>query len=97
MPPSAVYGDWRAKDGILCQELYVGVRVFNRRKFRKHPDTGRRSSVLNPESEWIREPAPKLRIIIDDQLWAAAQARQEALTEQPAEQARRPRRLQRGA
>ena len=90
--PSAVYGDRRAKDGILCQELYVGVRVFNRRKFRKHPDTGRRSSVLNPESEWIREPALELRII-DDQLWAAAQARQEALTDQPAEQARRPKRL----
>ncbi|WP_407059711.1 recombinase family protein [Brevundimonas bacteroides] len=90
--PSAVYGDRRAKDGILCQELYVGVRVFNRRKFRKHPDTGRRSSVLNPESEWIREPAPELRII-DDALWAAAQARQEALTDQPAEQARRPKRL----
>lgn len=90
--PSAVYGDRRAKDGILCQELYVGVRVFNRRKFRKHPDTGRRSSVLNPESEWIREPTPELRIL-NDELWAAAQARQAALTDQPAENARRPKRL----
>ena len=53
--PSAIYGDRRAKNGILCQELYIGVRVFNRRRRRKHPDSGRRSSVLNPESEWIRE------------------------------------------
>ena len=90
--PSAVYGDRRARDGILCQELYVGVRVFNRRRFRKHPDTGRRSSVLNPESEWIREAAPELRII-DDQLWAAAQSRQAALADQPAQLARRPKRL----
>lgn len=49
------------------------MRVFNRPKFRKHADTGKRSSILNPESEWIREPAPELRIV-DDALWATAQA-----------------------
>lgn len=48
--PSAIYGDRRSRDGILCQELYIGVRVYNRRRFRKHPDTGRRSSVLNCSS-----------------------------------------------
>src|SRR5690606_17649301 len=47
--PTAIYGDRRAQDGILCQELYVGTRVFNRRRYRKHPETGRRSSVLNPQ------------------------------------------------
>ena len=36
--------------------------------------------------------APELRII-DDALWAKAQARQEGLTDQLAEQARRPKRL----
>src|SRR5690606_19011453 len=46
--PSTIYGDRRAQDGILHQELYIGVRVLNRRRFRKHPDTGKRSSVLNP-------------------------------------------------
>ncbi len=89
---SAISGDRRAQDGILCQELYAGTRVFNRRRYRKHPETGRRSSVLNPQSEWIREPAPDLRII-DEPLWTAVQARQQAISEQPAAYARRPKSL----
>lgn len=70
---SSINGDRRAQDGILHQELYVGVRVFNRRRFRKHPETGRRSSVLNPPEQWIREPVPDLRIL-DDEAWRAVQA-----------------------
>lgn len=68
------------------------MRVFNRRKFRRHPDTGRRSSVLNPPEEWIREPVPDLRII-DDDLWARVQNRKAALSALPATQARKPKRL----
>jgi site-specific DNA recombinase len=90
--PSAVSGDRRAGDGILCQELYVGVRVFNRRRFRKHPETGRRSSVLNPPEAWLRQPAPELRIL-DDAAWGAAQARHRTLSEQPRQRARTPKRL----
>jgi site-specific DNA recombinase len=90
--PSAIYGDRRARDGILCQELYIGVRVYNRRSFKKHPDTARRSGRLNPESEWLREPVPELRII-DDGLWSAVQDRQKAISEQPAQFGRKPKRL----
>lgn len=90
--PSTVSGDRRAGDGILCQELYIGVRVFNRRTFRKHPDTGARSSRLNPPAMWIREAAPHLRIV-SDEAWAAVQARQKALDGQPAHKSRRPKRL----
>jgi site-specific DNA recombinase len=90
--PSAIYGDRRSRDGILCQELYIGVRVYNRRRFRKHPDTGKRSSVLNPESEWLREPVPELRII-DDALWSAVQNRQKAVSDAPAACGRKPKRL----
>lgn len=89
---STIHGDRRTGDGILHQELYIGVRVFNRRKFRKHPDTGRRSSVLNPPEEWIREPVPDLRII-DDDLWARVQSRKSALSAQPTALARKPKRL----
>ncbi|MCV0416332.1 MAG: recombinase family protein [Brevundimonas sp.] len=89
---STINGDRRAQDGILHQELYIGVRVFNRRKFRKHPDTGRRSSVLNPPEEWIREPVPDLRII-DDDLWARVQNRKAALSAQPTALGRKPKRL----
>ena len=35
------------------------------------------------QSEWIREPAPQLRIV-DDDLWAAVQARQAQVTAAPA-------------
>lgn len=45
---STISGDRRARDGILHQELLIGWRVFNKRTFRKHPDTGRRTSLLNP-------------------------------------------------
>jgi site-specific DNA recombinase len=89
---SAINGDRRAQDGPLHQELYVGMRVFNRRTYRKHPDTGKRSSVLNPPEQWLREPVPALRII-DDELWAAVQGRKGALADKPAHARRRPKRL----
>ena len=89
---STIAGDRRTGDGILHQELYIGVRIFNRRKYRKHPDTGRRSATINPVSEWRRKSVPKLRIV-DDELWERVQARNKALSEQPAAHARRPHRL----
>lgn len=90
--PSTIHGDRRTGDGILHQELYIGVRVFNRRGYRKHPDTGRRSSVLNPPEDWIRQPAPELRII-DDELWTRVQSRKAELSALPAAQGRKPKRL----
>jgi site-specific DNA recombinase len=90
--PSAIYGDRRSRDGILCQELYIGVRLYNRRTFKKHPDTAKRSGRLNPESDWLREPVPELRLI-DDELWAAVQDRQKAVSDEPAAYGRKPKRL----
>jgi DNA invertase Pin-like site-specific DNA recombinase len=89
---STIHGDRRAGDGLLHQELHVGVRVFNRRRFRKDPDTGRRSSILNPRESWIRQPAPELAIV-DGDLWARVQAKAAALAELPRGRARRPTRL----
>ena len=76
----------------MHQELYIGVRVFNRRRYRRHPDTGKRSSVLNPPEDWIRQPAPALRII-DDELWARVQNRKAELSALPAAHGRKPKRL----
>jgi DNA invertase Pin-like site-specific DNA recombinase len=89
---AAINGDRRAGDGLLHQELYVGTRVFNRRRFRKHPETGRRTGVLNPPDQWLRKPVPELRIL-DDALWARVQARNADLSALPAHRARRPKRL----
>ena len=89
---NAIIGDRRAGDGLLCQELYRGQRVFGRRKFRKHPETGRRSSTLNPPDQWIRQPAPELRIV-EDSVWAQVQARFEALATDARPMRRQPKRL----
>lgn len=89
---SAINGDRRSGDGLLWNRLYAGERVFNRHRWRKHPETGRRSSVRNPPSEWVIEAAPDLRIV-PEALWRRVQARRDALGDTPAGRARRPKRL----
>ncbi|WP_316194066.1 recombinase family protein [Bradyrhizobium sp. SZCCHNR31381] len=64
--------------GILNNELYAGVLVWNRQRFVKDPATGKRVSRPNPESQWIRIEVPHLKIV-DDELWQAARARQQQI------------------
>jgi DNA invertase Pin-like site-specific DNA recombinase len=61
--------------GILNNELYCGRLVWNRLRYVKNPDTGRRVSRLNPKEEWIVKEVPSLRIIADD-VWEAVRQRQ---------------------
>lgn len=68
--------------GILQNPLYAGELVWNRVRMVRDPDTGKRVSRPNPESEWMRAPAPHLAII-DRQLWDAAQARKQAQQQSP--------------
>jgi DNA invertase Pin-like site-specific DNA recombinase len=89
---ASINGDHRVGDGILHQALYRGERVFNRRRFRKNPETGKRSSVINPESDWVRAAVPDLRLL-DDDLWERVQARKRALSEVPQGHRQRPRRV----
>nr|WP_246449378.1 recombinase family protein [Paracoccus amoyensis] len=49
--PSTIHGNRERGTGILNDELYVGRLVWNRLRYVKDPDTGRRVSRLNPESE----------------------------------------------
>src|SRR5207253_8325769 len=60
--------------GILHNELYVGRLVWNRQRFLKDPDTGKRVARTNPRSEWITKDVPELRIV-DDEVWQAVQTR----------------------
>ena len=71
---TTIRGHHARHSGILRDELYVGRLVWNRLRFVKDPSTGKRVSRLNPESEWIREEVPELRII-DDALWDRFQNR----------------------
>ena len=89
---SSINGDRRTGDGILHQKLYVGVRVYNRRKYRKHPDTSRRTGTLRPREEWLEMLHPELRIL-EDSLWQAVQDQKEEMSVQPVHHTRRPKRL----
>ena len=72
---STINGNPKRGNGILNNEMYVGKIVWNRQRFVKDPDTGRRQARPNPESEWITQDVPELRIL-DDDLWQAVKARQ---------------------
>lgn len=72
---STIQGNWKRGTGILNNELYNGMRVWNRQHFIAHPETGRRQARLNPPDEWIRNALPKLAII-DDDLWSRIKERQ---------------------
>jgi site-specific DNA recombinase len=63
------------RDRILNNELYIGRLVWNRQRFLKDPDTGKRVARPNFSSEWITTDVPELRIV-DADLWDAVKARQ---------------------
>ena len=97
--PSTIYGNWRRGTGILNNDLYVGLLVWNRQRFVKDPQTGKRQARINPETEWIIQDVPSLRIV-DDELWQRVKYRQQNTRRQIAEgrdirseRARRPRYL----
>lgn len=74
---NTVYGSRQRGTGILNNELYVGIRVWDRLEYRRHPQTQKRVSRLRPEEEWLRVAVPELRIV-DDALWTRVKERQEA-------------------
>ena len=75
---SAINGNRRRGTGILNNELYIGRLVWNRQRFIKDPDTGKRVTRLNDKSEWITQEVPELRIVPQN-LWDKAKARQKDL------------------
>lgn len=77
--PSTLNGNRERGTGILNNELYIGRLVWNRLRYIKNPSTGKRVSRLNPDSEWVIQDVPELRIIEQD-LWDAVKARQSKTT-----------------
>nr|WP_281416985.1 recombinase family protein [Ancylobacter lacus] len=72
---STINGNPKRGNGILNNEMYVGKLIWNRQRFLKDPDTGKRQARMNPESEWITQDVPELRIL-DDDLWQSVKERQ---------------------
>ena len=69
---STINGSRQRRNGILNNELYRGWITYNRQRFVKDPETGKRIARPNPESQWIKTEVAHLRII-DDRLWETAQ------------------------
>jgi site-specific DNA recombinase len=69
---STINGNKTRHHGILLNELYAGVLVWNRVRMLKDPDTGKRISRPNPLEEWKRVGVPELAIV-DRKLFDAAQ------------------------
>lgn len=85
-------GSPKRRNGLLNNELYNGVIVYNRQRFMKDPTTGKRASRPNPESEWVRQDAQELRIV-DEEIWQAAQRLRETRSTPHFYHRRRPKRL----
>ncbi|GBR07131.1 recombinase family protein [Asaia siamensis] len=77
---NAIQGNRQRGTGILNNELYGGIRVWNRLRYVRPPGEARRVSRPNPESEWKRDAVPHLRII-DQALWDRVRARQTQIDE----------------
>lgn len=73
---SAIHGNPKRGTGILNNEICIGKLIWNRQRFVKDPQTGKRQARPNPAAEWITTDAPDLRII-DQALRDKAKARQE--------------------
>ncbi|KAB2883316.1 MAG: serine recombinase [Albidovulum sp.] len=79
---TAIRGHRIRGTGILNNELYIGRLVWNRLRYIKDPETGRRVSRLNPKEEWITTEVPELRII-DETLWDEVKHRQGEIDADP--------------
>ncbi len=71
---STVYGDTTQGNGFLNNQLYIGRYIWNRSMWIKNPDTGRRTRIARPETEWMIKEMPELRIV-PQELWEAVQTR----------------------
>ncbi|WP_253276957.1 recombinase family protein, partial [Ruegeria sp. 6PALISEP08] len=79
---TAIRGHRVRGTGLLNNELYIGRLVWNRLRYIKDPETGRRVSRLNDPSKWIIAEVPELRIV-GDELWEAVKQRQGEIEAEP--------------
>ena len=89
---STINGNPARQNGILCNMLYTGKIVYNRQRFVKDPDTGKRQAKLNPTEEWITQEVEELRII-DERTWVKVQSMKRAIAGKPKSQQSRARHL----
>lgn len=89
---STINGSRARASGIISNPLYMGRPAWNRQRFVKDPETGKRIAKVNPRSEWIEVHVPELAIVAEA-VYAAAQAKRARFAGQMATQRRRPKHL----
>ncbi|MBT7955063.1 MAG: recombinase family protein, partial [Rhodospirillaceae bacterium] len=70
---STINGSRQRRNGILNNELYLGRITYNRQRFIKDPETGKRVSRINPVQDWVQTDVPHLKII-DAKTWDKVQS-----------------------
>jgi len=83
---STINGNKKRHHGIILNELYAGVVVWNRVRMMKDPDTGRRISRANPPEDWKRAEAPRLSIVAKGMFDAAQRRKADRSREAPERQ-----------
>jgi site-specific DNA recombinase len=71
---STIAGSRARRNGVLQNELYNGIIIWNRQQFIKDPDTGKRVSRPNPRDQWMTADAEHLRVV-DKKTWDRVQTR----------------------
>ena len=87
--PSTINGNIARGTGILNNELYIGRLVWNKLRYLKDPETGKRVSRLNPKDTWIVKEVPDLRIVGDD-IWQKVKDRQSSVKKSRTGKANKP-------
>ena len=71
---SLLLGGAARETGLLRNQLYVGLRVWNRQRYLKDPATGKRVARPNPREAWITTSVPDLALL-DAETWGRTQRR----------------------
>lgn len=75
---TTIRGQARRGNGILNNQVYVGILNWNRCSYVKDPSTGKRVARPNPVDQWESVAVPELRIIEDD-VWEEVKQRQNSI------------------
>lgn len=89
---STIRSDAKRRNGMLANRIYIGQIVHNRTSKVIEPVTRTTRIRPNPESEWIIQSVPELRIV-DDDLWGRVADRIENTRTTRPHTARRPRHI----
>jgi site-specific DNA recombinase len=89
---SSIRGDRIRRNGMLRNRLYAGELVHNRTSKVADPRTRKTRIRPNPESDWIVEAVPALRIV-GPELWESVQQQLAAREGTTPQRQQRPRRL----